>query len=71
MTLIPSEHVQADTQINVPMTHQLELLIRLEAANQRISKAELVRRAIVEYLNSLPQLPALPLAEAETPEVTR
>lgn len=53
MTLIPSDHVQADTQINVPMTDQLELLIRLEAANQRISKAELVRRAIIQYLNSL------------------
>lgn len=55
MTLIPSEHVQADTQINVPMTDQLELLIRLEAANQRISKAELVRRAIIQYLNGLAQ----------------
>lgn len=63
MTLIPSEHVQADTQINVPMTDQLELLIRLEAANQRISKAELVRRAIIQYLNALPQLPL-----AESPE---
>lgn len=53
MTLIPSEHIQADTSINVPMSFILERAVRIEAANQGVSKAELMRRVIIEYLNGL------------------
>lgn len=64
MILISSDHTQADTFLSVPMSSALEEAVRLEAAKQRISKAELARRAIIEYLNALPGL-TLPIEEKE------
>ena len=40
----------AETYVNTPMSLWLEERIRLRAASERISKAELMRRAIVAYL---------------------
>lgn len=66
MTFIPSEHIQSDTSVNVPMSFALERAVRLEAANQGVSKAELMRRVIIEYLNGLAQPQESP--EMEVPQ---
>lgn len=41
--------------VTAPMPLDLEYRARLAAATQRISRAELVRRAVVDYLERLEQ----------------
>lgn len=36
--------------VNTPMPEALEIKLRVEAARRRVSRAELVRRAVIQFL---------------------
>jgi hypothetical protein len=50
--------------VTTPFPPQLEYQARMEAAKQRISRAELVRLAVIDYLKRLEAQPAPTKAEA-------
>ncbi|GAB4446323.1 MAG: hypothetical protein Kow0031_29010 [Anaerolineae bacterium] len=59
---------QSTVNVTAPMTPDLELRARLAAARRRISRAELIRQAVVEYLN---RLEAQAVAEQEVRDERR
>lgn len=64
-------NVQLNNGVTIPMTAEMAYTARVVAANLNITRTELLRRALIFYLENLPPAPAPDEPQQTTREIKR